>query len=140
MTFPHTGPGEVARLRVLRPFSSSRNGRVYVSSVVGRWLLVASCSFGLLSCSACGGSGKTVVPELRGKTIPQALRLLAGRHLCPSRQIAIERGSSTGRLPIVVDQDPRPQARVDGGAYVTISVRAAEPGTLVAYDAPCSRP
>jgi beta-lactam-binding protein with PASTA domain len=89
----------------------------------------------LLTCSACGGSGKTVVPDLRGKTIPQALRLLAVRHLCPSRQIAIE-GLHAGRLPIVVHQDPPSGAQVDRGAYITVSVHARESGTLVFYDAP----
>ena len=113
----------------------SAQGSVYVWFVLGRWLLAGFCSLALLTCSACGGSGKTVVPDLRGKTIPQALRLLAVRHLCPSQQIAIE-GLHAGRLPIVVHQDPPSGAQVDRGAYITVSVQASESGTLVFYDPP----
>ena len=111
-----------------------------VSCVFGRWLLLGSCALGLLSCSACGGSGsrKTVVPELRGKTLPQAFRLLARGHLCAYPQMPITQVRTTGGPPIVVGQDPRPGARVDRSAYISVSVRARESGTLSLSDFPCS--
>jgi hypothetical protein len=88
-----------------------------------------------------GGSGKEVVPDLQGKTILQAFRLLAGHHLCPPQEMpiqpfspAIQAGPSPGRLPIVIDQDPRPGARVDRGTYVAVSLRARASGTLMGFE------
>src|SRR4051812_40906561 len=92
----------------------------------------------LLSCSACGGgeSEKTAVPELRGKTLPQAFRLLARGHLCAYPQMPITQVRTTGRSPIVVGQKPRPGAGVDRGTFISLSVQAPESGTLWISDSP----
>jgi hypothetical protein len=87
-----------------------------------------------------------VVPDVRGKTIPQAIGLLAGRRLCPWPEMPIRPGPSSGRVPIVVDEDRRPGARVARGTYVMFTVRGRDSGTLVMHvDAvsgfdPCPEP
>ena len=92
---------------------------------------------GLVSSCGGGGGSKTVVPELRGRTIPQAFRLLADRHLCPYRRMPIT-GRTTRRLPVVADEDPRAGARVDRGTYVTISLRAPNTGELSMPEFACT--
>jgi PASTA domain len=94
---------------------------VYVLFVLDRWLLVASCSLGLLSCTACGGSSKTTVPDLHGKTFGQSTKALADRGLCtPSR---FKTTGDSPNVPTVVAQDPGPGARVDRGTRVTLTLQ-----------------
>jgi beta-lactam-binding protein with PASTA domain len=97
-------------------------GRVCVPFVLYRWLLVASCSLGLLSCTACGGSGKTIVPDLHGKTFGQSTKALADRGLCTPSKVTITGDSSSGNAPTVVAQDLGPGARVDRGTHVTLTL------------------
>ena len=80
-----------------------------------------------------------MVPELRGKTITQASKLLADRDLCAPDQVTIHADQSSGRLPTVVDQAPPPGTRVDRGTYITFSARARAAGALyVDRVEPCS--
>src|SRR4051794_20749862 len=90
-----------------------------------------SCSLAFLSCTACGGSAKTMVPQLQGRTLPQAFTVLASSHLCGPPDIDIKAGLATaGRLPVVVDQSPRAGARVRPGALVTLVVSGRSSGSL----------
>ena len=95
---------------------------MYVPFVLNRWLLVASCSTGLLSCAACGGSGKTTVPDLHGKNFGQSTKALADRGLCTPSKVAITGDSSSANDATVVAQDPGPGARVDRGTHVTLTL------------------
>jgi beta-lactam-binding protein with PASTA domain len=105
---------------------------VYVPFVLDRWLLVASCSLGLLSCTACGGGGKTVVPDLHGKTFSQATKALAGRGLCTPSKFTTY--GSSPNVPTVVAQDPGPGARVDRGKHVALTLQGQVSGGDYAGD------
>jgi beta-lactam-binding protein with PASTA domain len=96
---------------------------VYVPFVLDRWLLVASCSLGLLSCTACGGSSKTTVRDLHGKTRGQSTKALADRGLCTPSKFTTIGVPSSGNVPTVVAQDPGPGARVDRGTHVTLTLQ-----------------
>ena len=98
-------------------------GRVYVPFVLYRWLLVASCSLGLLTCAACGGSGKTVVPDLHDKTFSQSTKALADNGLCTASKFTVTGNLNSGNVPTVAAQDPGPGARVDQGTHVTITLQ-----------------
>ena len=98
-------------------------GRMNVPSVLHRWLLVASCSLGLLSCTAGGGSGKTVVPDLNGKNFGQSTKALADRGLCTLSKFTVTGDPSSGDVPTVLAQDPGPGARVDRGTHVTLTLQ-----------------
>ena len=104
---------------------SITTGGVYVPFVLNRLLLVASCSLGLLSCAACGGSGKTTVPDLQGKNFGQSTKALAHRGLCTPSKVTITGDLSSGNEPTVVAQDPGPGARVDRGTHVTLTLHFA---------------
>jgi len=104
------------------PGPAMTTGRVYVPFVLYRWLLVASCSLGLLSCTACGGSGKTIVPDLHGKTFGESTKALADRGLCTPSKFTTTGDPSTGDVPTVVAQDPGPGARVDRGTHVNLTL------------------
>ena len=100
---------------------------VYVPPVLRRWLLVCSGSTGLLSCTACGGSGKTVVPDLHGKTFFQATKALADRGLCAPRTWTLTADAVPGSATVVA-QDPGPGARVDRGTHVALTLRGRASG------------
>lgn len=74
------------------------------------------------SCSACGGAGRTVVPDLRGKPGKQALGLLAAQHLCFLPADAEWPRAMKARPGTVVDQDPSPGARVKRDMLVRVWV------------------
>ena len=95
---------------------------MYVPFVLNRWLLVASCSTGLLSCAACGGSGKTTVPDLQGQNFGQSTKALGKRGLCAPSKVVIYGDSSGANEATVVAQDPGPGARVDRGTHVTLTL------------------
>ena len=90
--------------------------------MLNRWLLVASCSTGLLSCAACGGSGKTTVPDLHGKNFGQSNQGARGSWPCTPSKVAITGDSSSANEPTVVAQDPGPGARVDRGIHLTLTL------------------
>jgi PASTA domain len=121
VTFPHAGPPSCPAQAAPRGQRAMTTGRVYVPFVLYRWLLVASCSLGLLSCTACGGSGKTIVPDLHGKTFGQSTKALADRGLCTPSKFTTY--GSTPNHPTVVAQDPGPGARVDRGTHVTLTLQ-----------------
>lgn len=79
----------------------------------------------LTASTGCGGSGKTAVPDVRGKPKKQALTLLSSRHLCPYEKPALWSGALKARAGTVVDQDPLPGARVASGTHVTVWVNPA---------------
>lgn len=79
-------------------------------------------------CSGCGGSGKEVVPEVRGKPQKAAFVLLSRRHLCPEEMPAQWPGAAKARPGTVVDQDPTPGTRVGKGTPITVWVRERDPG------------
>ena len=105
------------------PVRAITEGRVYVPFVLHRWLLVASCSVGLLGCTACGGSARTVVPDLHGKTWGQSTKALADHGLCTPSKVTILGDLSSGNAPTVVAQAPGPGARVDRGTHVTLTLQ-----------------
>ena len=105
---------------------------MYVPFVLDRRLLVASCSLVLLSCAACGGSGKTTVPDLHGKTLGQSTKALADRGLCTPSKFTTY--GSSPNVPTVVAQDPGPGARVDRGTHVALTLQGQVGGGNYAGD------
>jgi hypothetical protein len=129
VTFPHAGPIQGLDAGLLgRPGQQITTCRLYVPSVLARWLLVGSCSLGLMSCAACGGSGKTVVPELHGKTWVQSTKALADRGLCTPSKFTVTGDAISGNALTVVAQDPGPGARVDRGTHVTLTLHSRANG------------
>jgi beta-lactam-binding protein with PASTA domain len=102
-----------------------------------RFVLTATAL--LLLFAGCGGSGKTVVPELRGKPEKQAGALLHAHHLCPSPEPAAWSSAAKAHFGTVVDQDPTPGTRIDRDSEVRIWVRERpdQSGKLTFVDSTC---